>query len=134
MDGACCTVEAVCACAPPAPLCMACRGVMAAPDSMKLRMSFFVTRPLIPVPSSREMSMPCSLAMLRTSGLDLVRRNSSAVCSRPLPPVVGEGACACCDEGCAVLLSLLFVAEGAGAGVVAAAGVVAVCCGEVCAG
>src|SRR5207237_1266362 len=49
------------------------------PDSMKLRMSFLVTRPLMPVPSSCLMSMPCSSAILRTSGLDFVRRNSSAV-------------------------------------------------------
>ena len=50
-----------------------------APDSMKLKMSFLVTRPLSPVPSSLAISTPCSCAILRTSGLDLVRRNSSAV-------------------------------------------------------
>ena len=50
-----------------------------APDSMKLRMSFLVTRPLIPVPSSCLRSMPCSSAILRTRGLDFERRNSSAV-------------------------------------------------------
>jgi hypothetical protein len=49
------------------------------PDSMKLSMSFFVTRPLRPVPSSFEMSTLCSWAILRTSGLDFVRRSSSAV-------------------------------------------------------
>ena len=55
------------------------------PDSIKLRMSFLVTRPLMPVPSSCLMSMPCSSAILRTSGLDFVRRNSSAAA---LPSVV----------------------------------------------
>src|SRR5258706_6598980 len=49
------------------------------PDSIKLRMSFLVTRPLIPVPSSCWISMLCSEAILQTRGLDLVRRNSSAV-------------------------------------------------------
>src|SRR5215204_4151503 len=51
------------------------------PDSIKLRMSFLVTRPLIPVPSSFEMSTPCSSAILRTRGLDLVRRRSSTLSS-----------------------------------------------------
>src|SRR6185503_12995202 len=46
---------------------------------MKLRMSFLVTRPLRPVPSSFEMSTLCSCAILRTRGLDFVRRSSSAV-------------------------------------------------------
>ena len=57
------------------------------PDSMKLRMSFLVTRPLRPVPSSLAISTPCSWAILRTSGLDFVRRSSSAVAValRPLP-------------------------------------------------
>ena len=54
-------------------------GLAGDPDSIKLRMSFFVTRPLIPVPSSCLTSMPCSSAILRTSGLDFVRRNSSAL-------------------------------------------------------
>src|SRR6185295_6710015 len=49
------------------------------PDSIKLRMSFLVTRPLMPVPSSPAISTPCSSAIRRTSGLDLVRRSSSAV-------------------------------------------------------
>jgi hypothetical protein len=64
------------------------------PDSMKLRMSFLVTRPLRPVPSSCEISTPCSCAILRTSGLDFVRRRSSAVASLHLklvqPPVAEE--------------------------------------------
>ena len=62
-----------------------------APDSIKLRMSFFVTRPLIPVPSSDLMSMPCSSAILRTSGLDFVRRNSSAPVALPSSRCVGAG-------------------------------------------
>src|SRR6185503_5512354 len=52
-------------------------GAGADPDSMKLSMSFLVTRPLRPVPSSFEMSTLCSWAILRTSGLDFVRRRSS---------------------------------------------------------
>src|ERR1044071_81352 len=58
-------------------------GAGAAPDSIKLRMSFLVTRPLRPVPSSFEISTLCSWAILRTSGLDLVRRRSSAVAALP---------------------------------------------------
>src|ERR1043165_8891884 len=50
---------------------------------MKLRMSFLVTRPLRPVPSSLEMSTPCSCAILRTRGLDFVRRRSSTVAAVP---------------------------------------------------
>src|SRR5690242_3024560 len=42
-------------------------------------MSFLVTRPLRPVPSSLEMSTLCSWAIFRTRGLDFVRRRSSAV-------------------------------------------------------
>jgi hypothetical protein len=61
---------------------------------MKLRMSFFVTRPLVPVPSSCVMSMLCSRAMLRTSGLDFVRRKSSADCAPPFVPVPASTACA----------------------------------------
>src|SRR5260221_14099624 len=49
------------------------------PDSMKLRISFRVTRPLIPVAERLAMLMPCSVAILRTSGLDFVRRRSSTV-------------------------------------------------------
>src|SRR5215217_2879125 len=52
-------------------------------------MSFLVTRPLRPVPSSCEISTPCSCAILRTSGLDFVRRNSSAVAA--LPSVFSTG-------------------------------------------
>src|SRR5215212_1326638 len=50
---------------------------------MKLSMSFLVTRPLRPVPSSFEMSTPCSCAILRTRGLDLVRRSSSTLAVLP---------------------------------------------------
>src|SRR5438046_1772128 len=38
------------------------------PPSIAFRMSFFVTRPLAPVPAIREMSMSCSWAILRTTG------------------------------------------------------------------
>ena len=44
---------------------------------MKPRMSFFVTRPLMPVPLICRMSTLCSFAIRRTSGDDLRRRNSS---------------------------------------------------------
>src|SRR5688572_29984487 len=54
-------------------------GAAVAPDSIKLNMSFLVTRPLMPVPSSLEMSTPCSWAIFRTSGLDFVLRKSAAV-------------------------------------------------------
>src|SRR5215510_3645075 len=54
-------------------------------------MSFLVTRPLRPVPSSFEMSTPCSCAILRTSGLDLVRRNSSALATDPSDLGAGGG-------------------------------------------
>ena len=54
-------------------------------------MSFFVTRPLIPVPSSCLMSTPCSSAILRTSGLDFVRRSSAALAAPP-PSSRREGA------------------------------------------
>src|SRR5688500_13848373 len=69
------------------------RGGAAAgvPDSMKLRMSFLVTRPLMPVPSSLEISTPCSWAILRTSGLDLVRRRSSEVGSGLVSTGAGAG-------------------------------------------
>ncbi len=39
-----------------------------APDSTKLRMSFFVTRPPRPVPGTLETSTPCSAAMRATTG------------------------------------------------------------------
>src|ERR1700674_4005019 len=62
-----------------------------APDSIKLKMSFLVTRPLKPVPSRLAMSTPCSSAILRTRGLDLVRRNSSALAVAPLSPAGDAG-------------------------------------------
>src|ERR1700754_2235123 len=61
------------------------------PDSMKLRMSFLVTRPLRTVPSSWEMSTLCSCAILRTSGLDFVRRSSSTVGSADCAGCAGGG-------------------------------------------
>ncbi len=42
-------------------------------------MSRLVTRPESPLPWTREMSIPCSRAMLRTSGEERVRRSSSLV-------------------------------------------------------
>ena len=62
-----------------APWVLAAEADAGLPDSIKLRMSFLVTRPLRPVPSSPAISTPCSCAILRTSGLDFVRRSSSAV-------------------------------------------------------
>ncbi len=43
-------------------------GGVAAPDSMKLRMSFFVTRPPVPVPGTAAGSTPCSAAIRATTG------------------------------------------------------------------
>src|ERR1700704_3737682 len=59
----------------------------ASPPSMYPRMSFLVTRPARPVPETVLMSRLCSAAILRTSGVDLRRRRSSAVSEAPLPPV-----------------------------------------------
>src|SRR5207245_8109376 len=55
------------------------------PRSMTPRMSCFVTRPAKPVPGMVEMSTRCSAAILRTSGVDLRRRRSSAVSTPPSP-------------------------------------------------
>src|SRR6266568_3769951 len=52
--------------------------------SMTPRMSCLVTRPAKPVPGIVEMSTRCSAAILRTSGVDLRRKRSSAV-SAPSP-------------------------------------------------
>ena len=41
---------------------------VAAPDSMKARMSFLVTRPPVPVPGTRPGSTPCSAAIRATTG------------------------------------------------------------------
>src|SRR6266481_3896672 len=82
-------------------------------------MSFLVTRPLIPVPSSCWMSMLCSEAILRTSGLDLVRRNSSAEAPSPLRaggPVLPFAAPAVSAFLTKVLTSVLWAAGEAGAG------------------
>ena len=43
-------------------------GWAAAPDSMNARMSFFVTRPPVPLPGTRLGSTPCSAAILATTG------------------------------------------------------------------
>ena len=43
-------------------------GGAAAPDSMKPRMSFFVTRPPVPVPGTTDGSIPCSAAIRATTG------------------------------------------------------------------
>jgi hypothetical protein len=44
---------------------------------MTCMMSRLVTRPAMPLPCRFEISMPCSAAILRTSGDDLVRSRSS---------------------------------------------------------
>src|SRR6185436_3095515 len=49
------------------------------PPAMNALMSSLVTRPEIPVPFNCEMSMPCSLAILRTRGEERTRRRSSSV-------------------------------------------------------
>src|SRR4051812_30144486 len=53
------------------------------PVSMKPRVSFLVTRPLIPVPLVWRVSTLCSRAILRTSGEDFCRRRSSIVSGCP---------------------------------------------------
>src|SRR5881275_665720 len=82
-------------------------------------MSFLVTRPDAPVPSSCEMSMPCSRAMLRTKGLDFVRRNSSTVCAPPLPRACALDVCADapCAAGCGAVTACGGVEAGGGGGV-----------------
>src|SRR5690349_23053465 len=57
--------------------CGAGAALAAAPLSTNERMSFLVTRPEMPVPLSWAISMPCSFAMLRTTGDDFVRRRDS---------------------------------------------------------
>src|SRR6185436_12722899 len=52
----------------------------APPLATNASMSFFVTRPEMPVPFSRVMSMLFALAILRTTGEDLMRRRSASVC------------------------------------------------------
>src|SRR6266853_2968336 len=51
-------------------------------------MSCFVTRPAKPLPGMREMSTLCSAAILRTRGVDLVRRRCSAVWTPPPSPLL----------------------------------------------
>src|SRR6266702_5744284 len=65
---------------------------LAGPRSINPRMSCFVTRPAKPVPGIVEMSTWCSAAILRTRGVDFLRRRSSAV-SAPSPPAL-DGAVA----------------------------------------
>src|SRR5258708_245279 len=56
-------------------------------------MSCLVTRPAYPLPGIREMSTLCSAAILRTRGVDLVRRRCSAVWTPPPSPLLtGAGA------------------------------------------
>src|SRR5437868_14226541 len=55
---------------------------------MTPRMSCLVTRPAKPVPGIVEMPTRCSAAILRTRGVDLRRRRSSAV-PAPSPPFTG---------------------------------------------
>src|SRR6266550_2951701 len=65
-------------------------GGAGTPRSMNPRMSCFVTRPAKPLPGIVEMSTWCSAAILRTRGVDLRRRRSSAVSTPPSPfPTTG---------------------------------------------
>src|SRR2546428_8017998 len=48
-------------------------------------MACLVTRPATPVPGIREMSTRCSAAILRTRGVDFLRRRSWAVWTPPSP-------------------------------------------------
>ena len=58
------------------------------PDSMYLRMSFFVTRPPVPVPGTAVGSMPCSEAIRATTGEMNVRPPLS-----PATPAAGGVGC-----------------------------------------
>jgi hypothetical protein len=85
-----------------------------------------VTRPEVPVPSSRVMSMLCSAAILRTRGLERVRRSSSAVRSAFMRSAAG---------GCSVAEVPEAVGAGCGGGAAGAeegCGAVARCCGAGC--
>ena len=74
----------------------------AAPDSMKARMSFFVTRPPCPVPWTAFGSTPCSAAMRATTGDTNVRPSpwragaagATGACGGWLAGTSGGGACA----------------------------------------
>ena len=54
----------------------------------------------MPVPSSCLISMPCSSAILRTSGLDFVRRNSSALAPGPASEPASLGGAAADEVSC----------------------------------
>src|SRR5580765_6839294 len=82
-------------CSTPVGACMdgATRGAAAggAPDSITCMMSRLVTRPAMPLPCRFEISMPCSAAILRTSGDDFVRSLSS------IDPPLPDGRAAGCN-------------------------------------
>ncbi len=63
-------------------MCGSGRAAVWAPDSMYARMSFFVTRPPVPVPATTFGSTPCSAAMRATTGETNVR---------PFPDPVADG-------------------------------------------
>src|SRR5947209_2053200 len=113
-------------------------------------MSFFVTRPDAPVPSRREISMPCSAAIFRTRGLERVRRNSSAVRApcvpsaggapavawgapetsvTDVPPTFGAGVVGCPTEGAAARCCGALDGCCGGDGGCGGAGAAARCCG-----
>ena len=80
-------------------------------------MSFFVTRPLMPVPCSAVMSTPCSAAIFRTTGDDFVRRRSSTV----VGPVAGVACVAAVAVGAAGAVDWVSVLVSAAAGALEAA-------------
>src|SRR5438105_4304763 len=86
-------------------------------------MSCLVTRPAYPLPGMREMSTLCSAAIFRTSGVDLVRNRSSAVCTPPPPPslrfIAGATAGA---GGAAAFGASTLEADGAGAAALGGSG------------
>src|SRR5580704_6201 len=67
-------------------------GGFAARLAIKPSMSRFVTRPAIPEPLNDPSSIPCSAAILRTRGDDLVRTRSSNDAPLPLPTAAGAAA------------------------------------------
>src|SRR5262249_5561977 len=77
---------------------------------------FFVTRPAIPEPLSALISIPCSAAIRRTSGEDLVRRRSSSELPFPCAAAGAAGGCVGAEGGGAAAAG----ADGVGAAAAAA--------------
>ena len=94
----------------------ACGGACVFACSTYERMSCLVTLPALPVPSISAMSTPCSSAILRTTGVDLVRRLSSASSSRGIPALGVAGGAGAAGAGGAASAGAAGVSVFAGAG------------------